>query len=82
MSLPLHHCQVKLFHGTVAFIDPVINSKSRVAKARVEALNTQMKLKPEMFVSGKLEAILPEREQALVVPKSAVMWTGTLTCLC
>lgn len=64
------------FQGTVTFIDPVINPKSRVAKARVETVNTQMKLKPEMFVSGKLEAILPEREQALVVPKSAVMWTG------
>ena len=61
--------------GTIDYLDPVINPKTRVAKARVVQSNKGLKLKPEMFVSGKVEAKLP-RTDALVVPKTAVMWTG------
>ncbi len=63
------------FEGTIDYLDPVINPKTRVAKARVVQSNTGLKLKPEMFVSGKVEAKLPQTE-AVVVPKTAVMWTG------
>ena len=34
------------------------------------------KLKPEMFVQGIVESELPGIEDALVVPQSAVLWTG------
>lgn len=64
------------FKGKVSFIDPVINPQTRVASARVEVNNKDLKLKPEMFVSGTVEAQLPIRTEAVVVPKSAVMWTG------
>lgn len=63
------------FEGTIDYLDPVINPKTRVAKARVVQSNKSLKLKPEMFVSGKVEAKLPQTD-ALIVPKTAVMWTG------
>jgi Cu(I)/Ag(I) efflux system membrane fusion protein len=64
------------FSGTITFLDPVIDPKTRVAKARVEVVNRGLKLKPEMFASGTVEAKLPNRSGAVVVPKTAVMWTG------
>jgi Cu(I)/Ag(I) efflux system membrane fusion protein len=64
------------FTGTISFLDPVIDPKTRVAKARVEVANRGLKLKPEMFASGTVEAKLPNQSNAVVVPKTAVMWTG------
>ena len=63
------------FKGKVSFIDPVINPKTRVAKARL-VVNNKADLKPEMFVSGTLKSKMLTNEEGLVVPKSAVMWTG------
>lgn len=64
------------FVGTVSYLDPTIDPKTRVAKARVEYSNTTNKLKPEMFASGVVEATLTGKSKSLVVPKTAVMWTG------
>ena len=64
------------FRGKISYIDPVINPMTRVAKARIEIRNANLKLKPEMFASGTVEAKLPIKSEALVIPKSAVMWTG------
>ena len=64
------------FSAAVSFIDRVINPKTRVAQARVEMKNKGLKLKPEMFVSGVITSPLETEKEALVVPKSAVMWTG------
>lgn len=66
----------KTFDGKISFLDPVINPKTRVAKARVVVSNPDLTLKPEMFASGVVEAKLPGNNAAVVVPKSAVMWTG------
>ncbi|QIA08368.1 efflux RND transporter periplasmic adaptor subunit [Draconibacterium halophilum] len=63
------------FEGTIDYLDPVINPNTRVARARVVKSNPGLKLKPEMFVSGKVDAKLPQTD-AVVVPKTAVMWTG------
>jgi membrane fusion protein, copper/silver efflux system len=62
--------------GHIAFIDPVIDPVTRVAKVRVEAENPAGKLKPEMFVTGIVKAKLDEFRNMLVVPRSAVLWTG------
>jgi len=64
------------FEATITYLDPVIDPKTRVAKARIEYNNTTEKLKPEMFVSGVVEAKLANKSNSLVVPKTAVMWTG------
>ncbi len=64
------------FTGKVSFIDPVINSKTRVASARVEINNPGMRLKPDMFVKGLVESPIQNQKEAMIVPKSAVMWTG------
>ena len=64
------------FTGTISFLDPMINPATRVSKARVATTNRGLKLKPEMFVSGILQAELKNTTDAVVVPKSAVMWTG------
>ena len=64
------------FTGKISFIDPVIDPVTRVAGARVEVSNKDLKLKPEMFVSGTVDARLTIENNAVVIPKSAVMWTG------
>ncbi|MGQ1891393.1 efflux RND transporter periplasmic adaptor subunit [Thermophagus sp. OGC60D27] len=66
----------KTFHGTISYIDPLIDAQTRVTRARVELPNPELALKPGMFVTGVAEALLPDREERIVVPKSAVMWTG------
>lgn len=64
------------FTSSITFLDPVIDPKTRVAKARVEYNNANGKLKPEMFASGMVDAKLANKSNSLVVPKTAVMWTG------
>ncbi len=64
------------FSGKVTFIDPVIDPATRVAKVRVEADNPRGRLKPEMFVRGTIASALPEYREELVIPQSAVLWTG------
>lgn len=64
------------FTSTVTFIDPVINPSTRVALVRTEISNPDDLLKPEMFAKGILNAKLPGVENALVIPKTAVLWTG------
>ncbi|MEZ4973886.1 MAG: efflux RND transporter periplasmic adaptor subunit [Cyclobacteriaceae bacterium] len=63
------------FSGRISFIDPVINPSTRVATVRVEMPNRGMKLKPEMFATGTIESKLSVGSE-LVLPKSAVLWTG------
>ncbi len=66
----------EVFEGKISFVDPIINPNTRVAKARVEVSNSKLTLKPEMFVSGLVEATLPKHSNQVVAPKTAVMWTG------
>ncbi len=40
------------FKGRIAFIEPVLNEKTRTVKVRVNVPNLSRKLKPKMFVSG------------------------------
>lgn len=66
----------KTFDGIITFIDPIIDPKTRVAKARIETKNTDLSLKPEMFVSGTLVAKLKTNNKSIIIPKTAVLWTG------
>jgi len=64
------------YAGNISFIDPVIDPVTRVAKIRVEIGNQGMKLKPEMFATGIVSATLNQFRDKLVIPRSAVLWTG------
>jgi Cu(I)/Ag(I) efflux system membrane fusion protein len=62
------------FTGTVTFIDPVVNSETRTVRVRSEFDNALGKLKPKMYVEARIHA---PSSGALVIPTSAVMFTGT-----
>jgi len=66
----------KHFFGTISFIDPLINPLTRTAGVRVEINNSNSKLKPEMFVTGNLKVSLTQYKHQLVIPQSAILWTG------
>ena len=66
----------KSFTGKVSYIDPFLSGTSRVAKVRVVVGNPQQSLKPEMFVNGIVESEKAEKSNELLIPKSAVLWTG------
>ncbi|MBK8707681.1 MAG: efflux RND transporter periplasmic adaptor subunit [Flavobacteriales bacterium] len=63
----------KIFKGRITFIDPVVDPATRVARARVEVADGS--LKPGMFAIGTVQA-QHGHSIALVVPRSAVLWTG------
>jgi membrane fusion protein, copper/silver efflux system len=65
-----------LFKETIRFIDPVIDPVTRVAKVRVEIGNPEGKLKPEMSATGIVKAKLTEYKEKMIIPASAVLWTG------
>ncbi|MDP2912831.1 MAG: efflux RND transporter periplasmic adaptor subunit, partial [Candidatus Omnitrophota bacterium] len=62
-----------IFHGKVVSISPVLDPITRTNQVRVEIVNTEDKLKPEMFVSARIKADIGEK---LAVPESAVLDTG------
>ena len=66
----------KVFTGSVSFVDPMIDSSSRTAGVRVEMNNTNGWFKPEMTLTGNIVANMKQYHGEIVVPKSAVMWTG------
>ena len=66
----------KSMQGKIAFIDPIVNPKTRTTSVRIDFSNTNEQLKPEMFAEGRLTAHLPLKKAKIIVPKSAVLWTG------
>lgn len=64
------------FSGSISFIDPVLNPVTRVAKVRVEVNNQDGKFKPEMFATGLISANLDSYNDKLIIPGTAVLWTG------
>ena len=64
------------YAGKISFMDPVIDPMTRSAKARVEVPNNNGLLKPEMFASGLMRIPVGSRQNQIVIPSSAVLWTG------
>jgi membrane fusion protein, copper/silver efflux system len=65
------------FTSTVTFIDPLINPQTRTASVRAEANNPGAELKPDMFVTATVKAQLSVKGKSLLIPSTAVLWTGT-----
>jgi len=66
----------KSFEGKISFIDPTIDPKTRIAQVRLEAQNTKELLKPEMFANGIVTSSIAGNKKDLLIPKTAVLWTG------
>lgn len=46
----------QVFKGTISFIDPVLNDRTRTVKVRVNIDNSEGKLKPQMFVKAVIRS--------------------------
>ncbi len=66
----------KTYSGKVSYIDPFIDARTRVAKVRVEMANPGLMFKPEMFANGILDSKISAKKDALLIPKTAILWTG------
>lgn len=64
------------FDGKITFIDPVLNVATRTIVVRTVLNNQNDRFKPGMFVEGRIERKKIELAEAVIVPTSAVMWTG------
>src|SRR5947207_9237157 len=62
------------FQGTISVINPFLDEAKRTARVRIDIPNPDFKLRPGMYVTAELEMDMGE---ALTVPVSAVMPTGT-----
>ncbi len=66
----------KQFTGKISFVDPIINATTRTARVRVDVANPGLELKPEMYATAKVDAPLKNYKNMIVVPQTAVLWTG------
>jgi Cu(I)/Ag(I) efflux system membrane fusion protein len=76
----------QVFDGTIVFIDPFLDPKTRTVKVRVNVANPAGKLKPEMFVRAVIKTAAEVKtegrtgdaspEAALVIPVTAPLITG------
>ncbi len=76
IELTLQSLPGQSFDGKISYIDPFINSSTRVAKVRIELPNKGSLLKPEMFANGELHSMVAENSTELMIPKSSILWTG------
>jgi len=72
-ELTLPSAPGKTFKGRVAFLDPVLDPKTRTAKARLEFPNPKGELKPEMFGEVLLQG---PGHKGILIPLDAVLDAG------
>jgi RND family efflux transporter MFP subunit len=65
----------KEFSGTVTYVYPTLKAETRTVPVRVELANPGFVLKPSMF--AQVELPVPAKGQAVTVPLSAVIDSGT-----
>lgn len=61
------------FKGAVTFIDPVVDSDSRTVRIRTEFQNSEERLKPNMFVTARIQY---QVNNAMVIPRVSLLSTG------
>jgi len=65
----------RIFTGTLAYIYPYAESRTRTVKVRMEFDNPDLLLKPDMFADITIEA--DAIEDAIAVPSEAIIRSGT-----
>lgn len=63
----------KTFQAKVNFISPNVDANKRVIEIRADVGNSSGQLKPGMFIEADLTN---EQNSELIIPKSAILWTG------
>ncbi|OOG69521.1 efflux RND transporter periplasmic adaptor subunit [Algoriphagus sp. A40] len=64
------------FQARISFIDPMLNSNTRAASVRAEITNAGGKLKPEMFVTAKIQTAKKPSSAGVTIPRTALLWSG------
>ncbi len=60
--------------GTIAWISPSVDEKTRTVKVRADLANAEGLLRSNTFGTGRI--ILREEKKAVVVPNDAIQWEG------
>lgn len=63
----------EIMRAKINFINPIFNPDSRTLEVRIDVNNSNMKLKPDMYVKVKINTYAT---QTIGVPKNAVIRTG------
>ena len=68
----------EVFQGKVRFIDPTLDSQRRTARVRVVVSNQDGRLRPGMFVEGRVDAQIEASGDPapMVIPTTAPLLTG------
>ena len=64
----------KTFTGTVAFLYPYLQSKTRDMVVRIVFENPKMRLKPQMYATVRIKTVL--KGEGLMIPSEAIIRTG------
>lgn len=67
----------EVFSGLIAFIEPVVDPKTRTIQVRVNVPNEGARLKPGMFVRGVVQSRLTE-DGAVYAPEFAGKWISPM----
>jgi len=67
----------EVFEGKIAFIDPVLNEKTRTVRVRVNVPNPDFKLKPNMFVHAVVRSKVATGGRVMV-PDLAGKWISPM----
>lgn len=66
-----------VINSKIDFIDPLLDPQTRTVKVRATLKNRNYKLKPGMIIAGEYKVDMDSKQmQAILIPKSSVMWTG------
>jgi Cu(I)/Ag(I) efflux system membrane fusion protein len=73
-AVTLDYIPGRTFHGTVSYVYPYLDGKTRTATARIELVNPGVLLKPDMFAHVELS---PRVEgKTVLIPSDAVIRSG------
>jgi Cu(I)/Ag(I) efflux system membrane fusion protein/cobalt-zinc-cadmium efflux system membrane fusion protein len=64
----------KLYQGKVSYIYPTLDEKTRTLTVRLEFVNPQLRLKPGMFTTVRIET--RHQRGVLLIPTEAIMHSG------